>query len=332
MAVKKFKVISAQDLLSMPVKAVEFIVEDILAPGLVILAGDPKIGKSWFVLLLAYCVANGIEFLRHATRKAGVLYLALEDPESRAQARLQRIADECDNLLYFALEAEKIQEGLVEQIEMYVKDYPETKLVIVDTLQKVRTPSKGNAYAVDYEDLGALKRCADNVGLCILLVHHTRKMSDDSNPFNRVSGSNGIMGVADETMMLTRPDVMQGKATLTITGRDVSASEYELKMTDCRWELVSQVTEEELCEREIPPVVLKALDYIKAKGEDWEGTVTDFIEVAGLDDAKPNTLTKLLNEHRDFLEERGIRYGYRRTPEARLFSLTHIASIGDSDA
>lgn len=330
--VEELELINSQDLLDMVLEPTEFLVEELLGPGLVVLVGDPKVGKSWFALDLSSCVSTGREFLRHATQKAGVVYMSLEDPKPRVQARLQRIVDEGNPLFDISIKARQIDKGLIEQIEKCVLKRPEKKLIIIDTLQKVRSPTSGNAYAVDYHDLGLLKECADGMGLCILLVHHTNKTSDNANPFSRISGSNGIMGVADEVMMLTRSNMMEGTATLTITGRDVIASEYTLELRDCKWELVSQTTEEELQERVVPPVVIETVKFIESLDIDWEGTATQLISAAKLGDAKPNTLTKLLNQYSDFLEERGVKYGFRRTPKARLINLTRIESAEGPDA
>ena len=81
--------------------------------------------------------------------------------------------------------------------------------------------AKVNAYAQDYKDLSSLKKIADNHGICIFVVHHTRKERDGGNIFNDMTGSTGIMGVADTGMILRKDDRFGDNATLCITGRDV---------------------------------------------------------------------------------------------------------------
>lgn len=316
--------VTAQELLERPLEGISWLIEGLLAVGLIVLAGTPKVGKSWFAALLGLCVSTGQPFLEHATAQAEVLYLCLEDTFPRIQQRLFHLTDAANEKLHFAVMADKLQNGLVGQLERFVAQHPDTKLVIVDTLQAVRNATNDNAYAADYGDLGMLKRFADEHGLAVLLIHHTRKMSDSSNVFNMVSGSNGIMGSADETMILAKGNFFDGKATLSVTGRDVDLAEYKLAFRDCRWELIEQTSRDELEERDVPAAVLTVLDFMSNRAGNWEGTATQLIDEAGVTDVKSNVLAKFLNEHSAFLHERGTKYDYRRTSTARLITLTKI--------
>lgn len=316
--------VTAQELLERPLEGISWLIEGLLAVGLIVLAGTPKVGKSWFAALLGLCVSTGQPFLEHATAQAEVLYLCLEDTFPRIQQRLFHLTDAANEKLHFAVMADKLQNGLVGQLERFVAQHPDTKLVIVDTLQTVRNATNDNAYAADYGDLRMLKRFADEHGLAVLLIHHTRKMSDSSNVFNMVSGSNGIMGSADETMILAKGNFFDGKATLSVTGRDVDLAEYKLAFRDCRWELIEQTSRDELEERDVPAAVLTVLDFMSNRAGNWEGTATQLIDEAGVTDVKSNVLAKFLNEHSAFLHERGTKYDYRRTSTARLITLTKI--------
>lgn len=321
---RDLETVTAQELLERPLEGISWLIEGLLAVGLIVLAGTPKVGKSWFAALLGLCVSTGQPFLEHATAQAEVLYLCLEDTFPRIQQRLFHLTDAANEKLHFAVMADKLQNGLVGQLERFVAQHPDTKLVIVDTLQTVRNATNDNAYAADYGDLGMLKRFADEHGLAVLLIHHTRKMSDSSNVFNMVSGSNGIMGSADETMILAKGNFFDGKATLSVTGRDVDLAEYKLAFRDCRWELIEQTSRDELEERDVPAAVLTVLDFMSNRAGNWEGTATQLIDEAGVTDVKSNVLAKFLNEHSAFLHERGTKYDYRRTSTARLITLTKI--------
>lgn len=316
--------ITAQELLERPLEGVNWLVEGLIAVGLVVLAGTPKVGKSWFAALMALCVSTGEPFLDHATKQADVLYLCLEDTFPRILQRLFHLTDAANDRLHFAVMAEKLQSGLMGQLERFVKEHPGTRLVIIDTLQTVRNASNDNAYAADYGGLGLLKCFADDHGIAMVLVHHTRKMSDSSNVFNMVSGSNGIMGTADETMVLAKSNFFDGKATLSVTGRDVDLAEYKLAFRDCRWELIEQTSRDELEERDVPASVLTVLDFIANRAGSWEGTPSQLIAEAGITDVKANVMTKYLNEHSTFLRERGVAYSFRRTSSARLITLTKL--------
>ena len=260
--IKPIETISAQELLEMPLEQVRWLVEGIITTGLTLLAGSPKVGKSWFSLLLALCVSEGKTFLDHATEKGEVLYLCLEDTFPRIQQRLFHLTDEASNRLHFAVMANKIKDGLVIQLKQQLKLHPELRLVIIDTLQTVRNPANTNsdAYAADYGDLGTLKAFADENSLCLVLVHHTRKMRDETNVFNMVLGGNGLMGTADTTLVLVKENFFDDSATLSVTGRDVDLAEFKVEFVDCRWTLIEQTSKEELEEREIPSSVLMVIE------------------------------------------------------------------------
>jgi len=115
------------------------VIDGLLNCGLYIFSGAPKIGKSFLVLQLAYSIATGQPFWDYPLHQGSVLYLALEDNYCRLQERLARMfGEKAAKNLYLAVRSKKIQTGLVEQIEGFVKEHPDTRLVIIDTLQKIR--------------------------------------------------------------------------------------------------------------------------------------------------------------------------------------------------
>lgn len=170
--------------------------------GMHLLTGAPKIGKIWLVLELTLCVSSGRPFWGYATRRCGALYLALEDTTPRFQGRIWQLSDTASECLYLALNAHDIADGFTNQLSGFVESHDDTGLVIIDTLQKVRTPSRDNAYAADYNDVSVLTAFADAHDLAVLVVHHTSKMGD-ADVFNTVSGTTGITGSADSTFVLT---------------------------------------------------------------------------------------------------------------------------------
>lgn len=220
----------------------EPIVERLLYPGVYLFAGAPKKGKSYVMLQIAYQICMGEPLWEHPVRQGPCLYLALEDHFSRLQRRLyQMYGTNPADQLFLAVLAKQIGDGLEGQIERFVREHADTKLVIIDTLQKVR-PSKGasrNEYAADYEAVTPLKQLADQLGICIMLVHHTRKQDAD-DPFDTVSGTNGIHGSVDGTFLYRRS---RGQtpvtATIDVTGRDVAdisqagRSDHALELRSC---------------------------------------------------------------------------------------------------
>ena len=117
----KLQTIDAEMLLSTPLQPVPFIVDGLIPPGLHILAGSPKIGKSWLVLWLCLKVAAGEPVWEHTANRCGVLYLCLEDTFNRIQNRLFEITDTAPSNLHFAVMANQIDAGLQQQIACFLK-------------------------------------------------------------------------------------------------------------------------------------------------------------------------------------------------------------------
>ena len=165
----------------------------------------PKVGKSFLMAQLAYHVATGQKLWDLEVHQGTVLYLALEDGYERLQRRMYRtFGVEGAEKLHFAICAKQLGNGLDAQLEKFVREHPDTRLIIIDTLQKVRELS-GEAYSYrdDYQIIGQLKQLADKFGLCMLIVHHTRK-SAANDEFDRISGTTGIYGCADGAFVLSK--------------------------------------------------------------------------------------------------------------------------------
>ena len=157
MLLTKFEPIDAQTLSITPLPPVRWLIPDLLPAGLALLAGASKSGKSWLCLWLGLQLAQGGEFWGRAVPARTVLYLCLEDTYARIQNRLFRLTeDTAPDRLYFQTACEAIGQGLERQIETFLTRHPETGLVIIDTLQKVREadPTTG-IYASDYQDIQA---------------------------------------------------------------------------------------------------------------------------------------------------------------------------------
>ena len=159
---KKLKTVDADTLLYQPLDKPSFVVDGLIPTGLSLFCGAQKIGKSWLMLKLCLCVSAGRPLWELPTAPGDVLYLCLEDTFYRIQDRLFRLTDEASERLRFAVASCKLTDGLVGQLEDYLKERPDTRLIVIDTLQKVRTASKENAYANDYADPYAEKASASH--------------------------------------------------------------------------------------------------------------------------------------------------------------------------
>ena len=217
----RLQTIDADTLQSTAYEPVSFVVDDLLPQGLHLLAGAPKIGKSWLALWLCLCAAQGKPLWTFATRPCEVLYLCLEDSFQRIQSRLFDLTEDAPPTLHFAVMSQQLHNGLVEQIEQFLKEHPQTRLIVIDTLQRIRTAGNdANQYASDYRDIGVLKALADKHRIAILLVHHLRKMNDD-DPMNMISGTTGLSGATDSNFVLRKSQRREDTATLYCTGRDI---------------------------------------------------------------------------------------------------------------
>ena len=204
----------------------------------------------------------GIPLWDMPTMEGDVLYLCLEDTFCRIQDRLFRLTDEASGRLHFAVASCKLSDGLIVQLEDYLKEYPDSRLIVIDTLQKIRTASKDNAYASDYGDISLIKDFADRHSLAVIVVHHIRKQND-SDVFNKVSGTTGLTGSADATFVLEKEKRASDTAKLYVTGRDTPYQEYTLRFRDCSWELVERKTQEQLAKETIPDVLFRLVDFMQ---------------------------------------------------------------------
>ena len=233
--------IDGETLLTTVLPPIRFVVSGLLSQGLHVLAGAPKVGKSWLALHLCLCVAKGEPIWGLPVTKGGALYICLEDSYSLIQNRLLDITDSAPDNLFFSTMSEKLRSGLEEQIEEFLTKHPDTNLVVIDTLQRVRlVANDANPYANDYRDLGVLKELADKHQIAIVLIHHLRKMNDD-DPMNMISGTTGISGTADSSFVLRKDKRSAHTATLYCTGRDIEYRELSLEFDSAAhvWNLLS---------------------------------------------------------------------------------------------
>ncbi len=302
------------------------VIDGLLYAGTYLLAGAPKVGKSFFVAQLAYHVSTGLPLWNYVVHKGTVLYLALEDDYQRLQKRLYRMFDTADTEnLRLAIFAKQLGAGLDEQLQKFVREHPDTKLIIIDTLQKVREASGDKySYANDYEVITRLKQFADHNNICLLLVHHTRKQQADDK-FDMISGTNGLLGAADGAFLLYKEKRTDNTAILDISGRDQQDQRFYLTkdMDRLVWQL--ERTETELW-KPPPDPVLEKVAALVTRDMSWSGTATELVTELGLD-LKPNTLTMRLNVNAGRLfNEYNIKYENSRSHSGRKITLTLVSS------
>lgn len=320
--------IDGETLMNTPLRPLSFVVDTLISQGLHLLAGSPKVGKSWLALWLALCVARGEPVWGMTTRQGTTLYLCLEDSTLRIQNRLFEITEDAPPSVHFCTESCILGKGLEEQLEQFLLDHPDTVLIIIDTLQMVRSTSYDNTYANDYRDLSLLKKIADRHSIAILLVHHLRKeFSDDV--FNRISGTTAISGAVDSSFTLIEDKRGSGRAKLHCIGRDIAYQEIELERSaENVWELVadSRTQPELLGER----IIFLLSTFMKSHTE-FIGTPTELsnaIDPAGCEGISPKKVSRQILQSLDTLRKFGISAVIRRSNGKRLIEL-HRADSAD---
>lgn len=300
------------------------VIEGLLYQGTYLFVGSPKIGKSFFMAQLAYHVSTGTPLWDYPVKKGTVLYLALEDDYRRLQERMYRMfgTDSTENL-YFSVSSKPLGNGLTDQLSGFIREHPDTTLVIIDTLQKIReVDSDSYSYAKDYEIINQLKQFSDSWGICLLLVYHTRKQKSSDN-FDMISGTNGLLGCADGAFMLYKETRTSNKATLEISGRDQQDQRIHLIRDEEKLCWNFEKAETELWKEPPEPLLECIANLVTEENPTWQGTATELIEKLGLD-MKPNVVSLKLNVNAGrLMNDYSIRYTNKRNHSGRMifFSL-----------
>lgn len=283
------KAYSAQQLAKMTLPPMRYIVDEVIPMGLGVLVAKPKIGKSWMILDLCLSVADGASFLGFQTHKHGTLYLALEDGPTRMQTRIKKVLEDkpAPSHMHIMFEAPRLDGGLLDQLESYLDEHPDIHLVCIDTLSKIKPKAKPfeNAYDSDYDYLGILKKFADSRGICLLIVHHTRKGKNIDDAFDNINGSTGIMGAADFTIVLDKQNRMDDEASFILTGRDIEQQERIISFDKdrCKWTMQGTATEIAAQRRiqayEDNPIVQTLRILLQQGDGTWTGNAQNLIEM-----------------------------------------------------
>jgi hypothetical protein len=239
---------SAEALHHMTFAPIKYVVPGVIVEGLTLLAGKPKIGKSWLLLHTAIAVARGGFTLGDIHCIEGdVLYCALEDNLRRLQSRMTKligISQPWPKRLQFHCEMPRLSEGGLDVIKDWIESVEHPRLIIIDILASVRAPKKREQtqYDADYEAVLELRKLANERGLAIIVVHHQRKMEAD-DPFDTISGTLGLTGVPDSVLVLKYDRGGSGTVVLHGRGRDLMEIEKAVAFNKdtCVWTITGDV-------------------------------------------------------------------------------------------
>lgn len=320
----ELEMVSADELMAMQFEDTPEIIKGLLCTGLTMIYGSPKVGKSWLVLQMAVAVSKGEDFWDRKTLKGKVVYLALEDTYRRLKNRLSAQTDTIDSNLQFVIDSEMLGSGLEMQLHNLLQTHPDTKLIIIDTFQRIRNANTSQySYADDYREVDILKQFASQHEIAIILVHHKRKMKA-ADPLDEVSGTNGLTGSADTLMILNRKKRTGRTGKLIVSGRDLPGEEYEVAFSDSKmcWELLDIDDEDDDQVKDIISTVANMID----RCEIWRGTATELLkDLRNYDPTisiRANRLSAILFESRsELLATYGIKMKKERTNRHKLITL-----------
>lgn len=323
---KELKMYSSEYIMNTPMKPIEYCVDGLISQGLFVLAGAPKVGKSWLALDMCLSIAKGEKVLGKETLCGHAVYLSLEDSLIRLQNRLYELTDEPSDNLNFAIMAESISNGLPEQIEYCRKRFDDLKIVFIDTLQMVRNESE-SSYSSDYKELSVMKALADKLGIAIVLVHHTRKCSD-SDPFNMISGSTGLSGCVDGSMVLIESKRGSRKAKLHCVGRDIENQEINVVFESSRWKVSDDIKNVK------PDYFSFAVHDFMVMQKTFKGSATQLAEKLSAllhKEVFSNRVKKDLIQHAYELLDYGVTFESKRSNGQRIIILNYDMKSDSSD-
>ena len=287
-------IINAADLLKKEFPPIKWAIPGIIPTGLTILSGNPKAGKSLMALHFALAIAFGGYALGSIKCEQGrVLYLALEDTHQRLQTRLrQSLFDLSDTRslanLDLKIEIPRQNDGGIEYIDNYLQEHQDTRLVIIDTFQKFRKQlsNKGNVYSEDYDAAADIKKLGDTHSVGILNIHHLRKAPDTTDPFNEMSGSNGLAGAAD-TNIIWKRQRLSSTGTLEWSGRDVEEKKYNVKCENLNgafnWILGDEVTEDSMAANNLSQDKQDIINYLQDNPGKSPKEIADALKIKNYD-------------------------------------------------
>ena len=264
---------------------IKWAIPGILPAGVTLFGGREKMGKSWLAFSLCVAVSTGGYALgKMPVEKGKALYLSLEDPERRLYKRIRRLASEDTDLggLYYATEWNQADRGGVEELGAWLEENEDCRLVVIDTLKRIRPQSSGKRgmYDDDYDSLQPYVPLASKHNVAIVVLHHLNQQSDPHDPFDAFSGSSGLTAATEQVWLLTRKRG-DADAYLMVDGKDIEEPQEMALGWDvatCSWTAqgdaaIYRLNKErreiiELLEREDEPMGPKAVAELLDKGYD----------------------------------------------------------------
>lgn len=232
--------INAKDLMKAKIMEPEWLIPQWIPSGLCVLGAGPKSGKTIFAMQLAYAVATGTPFLEQEVTKGTVVYLDLESSPRRSRDRIVKMGmdiKDVDNLIIVNEGVNSMDDGFEEQLETYKHIYPDLRLVVVDTWQKI-APERSSSYLKDSTMFHELRDLATKLGITLMLIHHLSKAKHKDDPAQRLYGTNAMYANVDCLMLLTTDDRGSGVFDFAVTGNDIEPVNEKIQLALMHWSLL----------------------------------------------------------------------------------------------
>ncbi len=232
----------ADELLLKDLPPVSMVVGEVIPAGLLLLAGDPKAGKSLLAQDLALSIATGTPAWGCLPVPQGsVLYLANEGGQRSFRSRIEEMLGEeaPPSNLRIAYKSEPLGDRLEAQLDAWLVANPDARLVVIDTFASVAPETRGvNRHQEDYNALAGLADLTTRYPeVLFFLIHHTRK-AEGEDIIHRISGSQGMTAATDGNAVLTRHTAAR-QCVLTVRPRNAEESELVIERGDnLRWRVV----------------------------------------------------------------------------------------------
>lgn len=207
------------------------LIEPILYPGLTILGGRPKIGKSWLALQMALALVNKSKLCGYLSVRnpAKVLYVSLEDREPQLKKRLRFLVPEESYLegLDFIYDLEPLFSGGLEQLDQTLSEDSAQVLVVDSLLAAVQQSDRKNKdiMQADYNIIRNLRELAWKHSVGLSLIAHTRKAPGDF--LDMIQGTTGTTAAADAIWVLRKTG--EKKCVLEVTGREIPTNTFGME-------------------------------------------------------------------------------------------------------
>lgn len=341
MTVPSISAINGVQLAEMEIPPLKWLVDDILPlSGLAVLAGDPKSFKSFMAMDLCISIAKGNPFLGFKTHQYDTLYFDLESGFRRPKDRQEKILNGDSPTAHFHLitaenQVAKLGNGFEEQLKDILTNNPKIKLIVIDTLEKIReikTP-KGNAYQNDVSDFDIFLKIATEYNVCFLFVHHLKKRNGvkNENYFEYISGSNGIFGSMDTTWQVMKKR-MTTDGNLYTTGREIEEKEYHINfdLNSWKWNIVDDdlVYKQNETDNFLANSITKTILRIMENNDSWSGTASDLIQESkeGNDVISTNAqqVSRFINTHLSSFSEKKISFSYKKSNDKKIITISKI--------